>query len=203
MLGDILEQYQVVMENSLKENPEKSIFLGNTDKEALAAIGSTALLAQELLTRRANKHVFGINQMTSFVEGTGPDLQYWYAKLCSILNLCHATLDLSDKDYTSIENEDQGNLLRYLIQYPDITNTAFKTLESRVILSYLLSVTAQLSTCLDEFEDATSLNPTQIKLYEVTRRILENGMKVLGIKPAKGKVLFINRLLLKAKIYAA
>jgi hypothetical protein len=40
-------------------------------------------------------------------------------------------------------------------------------------------------------------------LYEVTRRVLENGMKVLGIKPAtEGQVLFINQLLLKANIYA-
>jgi arginyl-tRNA synthetase len=144
MLGDILEQCQAAIQNSLKENPEKSILLDDTDKEALAAIGSTAILAQELSTRRAKKHVFDINQMTSFDEGTGPDLQYWYAKLCSILNLCHATLDLSDKDYASIEDEDQSNLLRYLIQYPDITHTAFKTLESRVIMSYLSSVTCTI-----------------------------------------------------------
>ncbi|PMD30128.1 Nucleotidylyl transferase [Hyaloscypha variabilis F] len=184
MLGDILEQYQAAMVNSLEENPDKSILLGDTDREALAAIGTTALLAQELSTRRANKHVFDINQMTSFVEGTGPDLQYRYAKLCSILNLCHATLYLSDKDYASIEDEDHSNLLRYLIQYPDITHTAFKTLESGVIMSYLSSVTSQLSECLSEIEDGTSLTPAQIMLYEVTRRVLENGMKVLGIKLA-------------------
>jgi arginyl-tRNA synthetase len=184
MLADILDQYQAAMEDSLKENPEKSLLLGDTDKEALAAIGTTALLAQELLARRANNHVFDISQMTSFVKGTGPDLQYWYAKLCSLLNPCHATLDLSDKDYASIEGEEQSNLLRYLIQYPDITHTAFETLESAVIMSYLSNVTLQLSNCLDEIEDGTSLTPAQVMLYEVTRRVLENGMKVLGIKPA-------------------
>ncbi|KAE9369079.1 arginyl-tRNA synthetase [Stipitochalara longipes BDJ] len=182
MLGDILNQYQTAMEESLKENPDKSALLGDTDKEALDAIGTTALIAQELTARRANNHPFDISQMTSFVDGTGPDLQYWYAKLCSILNPYHATLDLSDEDYAIIEGEEQSNLLRYLIQYPDITHTAYNTLESAGIMSYLSSVTAQLSECLGQEE--TTPTPAQVMLYEVTRRVLENGMKVLGITPA-------------------
>ncbi|KAH6712648.1 hypothetical protein BKA61DRAFT_644692 [Leptodontidium sp. MPI-SDFR-AT-0119] len=184
MLGDILDQYQTAMEGSLKENPEKSALLGDTDEEALAAIGTTALLAQELAARRANNHAFDICQMTSFDEGTGPDLQYWYAKLCSILNPYHATLDLTDEEYTFVEGEDQSNLLRYLIQYPDITNTAYNTLESAGIMAYLSSVMSQLSTCLGELEGGASPTPAQIMLYETTRTVLENGMKVLGITPA-------------------
>ncbi|PMD29321.1 arginyl-tRNA synthetase [Hyaloscypha variabilis F] len=182
MLGDILSQYQTAMEESLKENPDKSALLGDTEKEALEAIGTTALLAQELAARRASHHPFDINQMTSFIGGTGPDLQYWYAKLCSILDPYHATLDLSDEDYATVDGEDQSNLLRYLIQYPDITHTAYNTLESAGIMTYLSSVTAQLSECLGEEE--TTPTSAEVVLYEITRRVLENGMKVLGITPA-------------------
>jgi arginyl-tRNA synthetase len=182
MLGDILDKYQAAMEVSLKENPEKSAILGDSDKEALAAIGTTALLAQELAAKRGSNHAFDISQMTSFAEGTGPDLQYWYSKLCSVLNPYQATLDLTDEDYTSVEDEDQNNLLRYLIQYPDITHIAYNTLESAGIMAYLSSVTAQLSACLGEEE--TNLTAAQVMLYEATRRVLENGMKMLGIKPA-------------------
>jgi arginyl-tRNA synthetase len=182
MLGDILDQYQTAMEESLKMSPEKSALLGDTDKEALDAIGTTALLAQELSAKRANNHAFDISQMTSFVEGTGPDLQYWYAKLCSILNPYHTTLDLTDEDYSSIEDEEQSNLLRYLIQYPDITRTAYTSLESAGVMTYLSSVTAQLSVCLGE--EKTTHTPAQVMLYEATRRVLDNGMKILGITPA-------------------
>jgi arginyl-tRNA synthetase len=182
MLADILDKYQAAMEESLKENSEKSTILGDNEKEALAAIGTTALLAQELAARRASNHAFDINQMTSFQEGTGPDLQYWYAKLCSVLNPYEATLDLTDEDYASVEDEDQSNLLRYLIQFPDITHIAYNTLESAGIMTYLSSVTAQLSACLGEEEAPPT--PAQVMLYEATRRVLENGMKMLGIKPA-------------------
>jgi arginyl-tRNA synthetase len=182
ILGGFFNQYQTAMEESLKENPEKASQLGDTDEETLEAIGTTGLLAQELSARRADNHAFDIGQMTSFVEGTGPDLQYWYAKLCSVISPYHATLDLADEDYASVEGEEQSNLLRYLIQYPDITHTAFATLESAGIMTYLSSVTAQLSACLGEEE--TSPTPAQIMLYDATRRVLENGMKVLGITPA-------------------
>ena len=192
MLGDILDQYQVAMEESLKENPEKSKFLGDTDKEALDAIGTTALIAQELAARRAGHHPFDISQMTSFEDGTGPDLQYWYAKLCSVLNPYHATLELSDEDYTTVEGEGQSNLLRYLIQYPDITHTAYNTLESAGIMSYLSSVALQLSECLGEEESTPTT--AQVVLYEITRRVLENGMKVLGITPATKYVSLAIRL---------
>jgi arginyl-tRNA synthetase len=182
MLGDILDQYESAMVESLKENPEKSALLGDNDKEALAAIGTTALLAQELAAKRTHNHPFDITQMTSFNEGSGPDLQYWYAKLCSVLNPYHATLDIADEDYASVEDADHSNLLRYLIQYPDITHTAYTTTESAGILSYLSSITWQLSVCLGEEEINPS--PAQVLLYEVTRGVLENGMRVLGIKPA-------------------
>jgi arginyl-tRNA synthetase len=99
-----------------------------------------------------------------------------------VLNPYEATLDLTDEDYASVEDEDQSNLLRYLIQFPDITHIAYNTLESAGIMTYLSSVTAQLSACLGEEEAPPT--PAQVMLYEATRRVLENGMKMLGIKPA-------------------
>jgi arginyl-tRNA synthetase len=185
MLGDILDQYQNAMEASLKENPEKSALLGGTDAEALTAIGTTALLAQELSAKRASNHPFDISQMTSFEGGTGPELQYWYAKLCAILRNKTVNPELTDKDYASIEDENQSNLLRYLIQYPDITHAAYISLESAGIMAYLFNITAQLSYCLEAVEEGTNPTPGQVMLYETTRRVLENGMKVLGITPAR------------------
>lgn len=183
MLGGILEQYQHAMEESLERHPEKACLFGTT-KEAAAGIGVTGLLAQELSARRANNHSFDISRMTSFEPGTGPDLQYWYARLCSILKAYQGYAELSDKDFSSIEDEDHSNLLRYLIQYPDITHAAYNTLESAPVMIYLVSITTQLSFCLNEEQDGTNATPAQIVLYESTLQVLENGMKLLGITPA-------------------
>jgi arginyl-tRNA synthetase len=181
MLGEILDQYQSAMQDSLKANPEKAGLLGDAE-EAVAAIGITALLTQELSARRANDHAFDISQMTSFEPGTGPDLQYWYARLCSIFKTNPSHTDLSDEEFASLE-EDQTSLLRLLVQYPDITHSAYKALESATIMAYLVNVKGQLSVCVKS-QDGTSATPAQAMLYEATRRVLENGMKLLGITPA-------------------
>ena len=74
MLDEIFSPYQSAMQVSLMEHPEKAGLFGDTKGAETLAI--TALLTQELSTRRANDHTFNINQVTSFEPSTGPDLQY-------------------------------------------------------------------------------------------------------------------------------
>lgn len=182
-LDEILNQCQTAMRTSLKENPDKAALLGDTD-EAAASIGFTALLAQELSARRSNDHTFDINRMTSFSQGTGPNLQWWYVRLCSILKTTPAPTDLSEEELASFNNMDQATLLRLLAQYPDITLQAYKSLEPATILAYLVTVVGQLSSCLEDSPEETGITPAQARLYESTRIVLENGMKLLGITPA-------------------
>jgi arginyl-tRNA synthetase len=182
MLSEILDQSQIAMQDSLKANPEKAALLEDTE-EAVAAIGITALLSRELSARRGNDHAFDIDQMTSFEAGTGPDIEWRYAKLCSILKNNPGHTHLSEEDYASFEEEEQSNLLRLLVQYPDITHAAYKNLESATIMSYLITVADQLSTCLGETQDGEKVTPAQAMLFEATRIVLENGMKLLGIVP--------------------
>jgi arginyl-tRNA synthetase len=54
-------------------------------------------------------------------------------------------------------------------------------------MANLANVTGQLSLCLRN-QDGDSATPAQVMLYEVTRIVLENGMKLLGIAPAAKRV---------------
>jgi arginyl-tRNA synthetase len=139
MLDKILDQCQSAMHESLKANPEKAALLGDSDESA-TAIGISALLAQELSAKRTTDHPFAIDKMTSFGRGTGPELQCWYARLCSILKTESSDLSaLSDEDFAPIEEEKYTELLRILAQYPDITNSAYRTLEPPTVMLYLVS----------------------------------------------------------------
>lgn len=183
MLGEILDPYKSAMQASLNESAEKAGVFGDTG-EAASALGVMSLPALALSTRRANDHAFEINQVTSFDPGTGPDLQYWYARLCSILKANPDPADLSDEEFGSLVEEDQTNLLRLLIQYPDVTHGAYKSFESAPVLAYLVNVTGQLSLCMCESQEEVVATPAQVVLYEATRTVLENGMKLLGITPS-------------------
>jgi arginyl-tRNA synthetase len=186
MLGDILDDCQTAMQYSLKANPEKAALLGGDSDEVAKEIAVAALLAQELSSRRTSDHAFDISWMTSFEPGTGPELQYWYAKLCSILKTTEVPVDLSEEEFDTLEQEDQLVLLRLLVQYPDIVHGAYEHLEPAILMTYLVTVTSQLAICFGENGDGASATLPQAMLYEATRRVLESGMKLLGIRPVSG-----------------
>ncbi|KAH8598889.1 arginyl-tRNA synthetase [Bisporella sp. PMI_857] len=190
ILSDIIDQSKSAMQESLQQNPEKAVILGDSQQSA-SAIGISALLAQGLSSRRAVDHPLEMGKVTAFERGTVPELQYWYAKLCSILKEASINLDvLSDEDFETIEEEMYTELLRILAQYPDITSATYVSLESSTVMLYLLNITDQLSACLstEEGEEESAPTPAEAALFEAARQVLENGMKLLGIVPATGPV---------------
>jgi arginyl-tRNA synthetase len=156
-------------------------------KEGLA---TSALLVQELSTRLTTTHAFDTGTMASFKLGSGPDLQYWLAKLRQLLKGAEAAAELSDEDYEELAEEDPANLLRILAQYPEVVNATYHSLEPAGVVTYLASVTEQLAECLTEDEEEDSegdkdgkVTPGLAAMYEATAVVLENGMKLLGLSP--------------------
>ena len=186
--GDILNRCQNAMHKSLRANPDKATLLDDSEYP-VAALGVSALLARELLFKRATDYNFDFGEMTSFKRSTGPNLQYWYLRLCSMLKATNFDLsDFSDEDFTPIEEEIYTELLRILAQYPEITRSVYKTLEPRSVLRYLAKITDQLSICIETEKrpEESCLTPAEAALFESARQVLENGMKLLGIMPASG-----------------
>lgn len=185
MLGEILDQCKVAMWKSLETNPEKAAPFSTT-KDAAAAIGISALLAQEVSATRSKNHAFDISRMTSFEPGTGPNLQYWYARLRAGLKGASCNGDHSNEDLTSIQQKDHVALLRLLAMYPDVTRIAYDKLEPATIMAYLSNVTGYLSSCLGAVDQGNAFDQAQILLFEAARIVLENGMELVGITPATG-----------------
>ena len=180
-LEEILSRYQLAMQDSLHSNVNKAGLL-NEKEGGARDLAVSALLTQELATRRANDHAIDISHATSFDPGTGADLQYWYARVCSLLEAACNRASATDEELSSLVEEEQTNLLRILVQYPDVTHAAHKSLESAPLVAYLFTVTGQLSLCFDGTSVATATS-AQLMLCEAVRIVLENGMKLLGITP--------------------
>jgi arginyl-tRNA synthetase len=169
MLGDILDQCQTAMHDSLQSHPEKAALLGGASSDGAAsvaaAIGISALLAHELSARRAaDHHPLDIAKATSFARGTGPELQYWHARLCSILSAFASSSSTvneneneskdndNDDFFAPIEQEAYIDLLRILAQYPDITSAAYRSLEPATVMAYLWNLVDQVVVVLDSGE---------------------------------------------------
>lgn len=198
----ILSHVEKAMSTALEADPEKDATFGTTSKST-GKLSIASLLVHELSTRTTSAHSFDLSAMTAFKLGTGPDLQYWFTKLCAILKTRDRDAQLSDEDYTLLSEDDAAsNLLRLLAQYPEVTRATYNSSSPQPddIVKYLTGVTEQLSDCLnddDEDEDdggegdgeveadtkEKTFSAGHLTLFEATRVVLENGLKLLSITP--------------------
>jgi arginyl-tRNA synthetase len=198
---DILDRVEGAMSESLEADKTKAQLFGEP-VEASKGLGVIALMTQEVSTKRTSDHAFNIGSMTSFKSGTGLDVQYRYAKLCSTLKAHPSGTPPSTEDYGSLSKEEHTSLLLTLGQYPEIVLATFRSLEPSNIMAYLHTVFEQLQDCMDEDEDepegegttngekgeekgTAEITPALAALYESARIVLENGMKLLGVLPVE------------------
>ena len=190
LLGDILDQCQFRMLEAMKSNPEEYQF---EDCEAISKVmGLNFLIVHELSLRKNHNSSLDFNFMASSEGETGIRLQMSYSRLCSAIlkNGVHPREDeINNIDYSSLWDEPWSELLRLIARYPEVTTSAFKTLEPGTILAYLFSVVEQISSCLDDADEDDSEGEgstvgskyaARAVLYDSVRQVLENGMKLLG-----------------------
>lgn len=178
----ILDECEKAVAKFLEADSGKIASLGHS-KEVTEGVATSALLIQELSNRFASSHAYDISALASFKLGSGPDFQYWHVKIQDFLADQTASAALSDDDFAALAEEGQANFLRILAQYPEVVHTTFPSLEPSAIVTYLATVTEHLSDCLDEEEGEVTITPGLVALLEATRIVLENGMKLLGLRP--------------------
>lgn len=183
LLSEMLDTSIPAIKKSLEAEPEKAalVYGGDTtsgEKEASLAVNS--LLIHILSNRRPNDHPqsISIEKMTAFDTGTALDLQYWHSRLCLELGKAQSSSaddkEISEEDYASFHtgDEEKSNLVRLLVQYPDIIAAAFKGLESAGVVAFLMNIAAQLQVCLEEGAESE----------EVTRSVESAEVIVEGVE---------------------
>jgi arginyl-tRNA synthetase len=125
--------------------------------------------------------------MTSFEGDTGPYLQYSHARLCSILKKSVSSKEEIDSADLSYLTEQHGiNVVRLLLQYPDIVVQTLKTYEPTTVLAYPFHLTHALNSSYKELRVIGSepeVRKARLALFDCTRAVLNHGMKILGLRP--------------------
>jgi arginyl-tRNA synthetase len=186
LLSDILDQCQTAINEFLEANQDNIEEFRDWDSKLSDALGATALMTQDLSIKRLTNFTLDVSKMATIDEYTGLTLQYWFAKLCSKLNGAAVNRDeLESADYSMFEEEEYADVLRLLVQFPDIVKSSFKSLESSTILTYLFGLTDLLPAIWDEEAGGSGQNLAQIAFYESVRQVLETGMRMVGLVPIK------------------
>lgn len=195
LLSDILDECGAAMHQVMRKNVDK--YAQVKDPDAVAeTVGLTAVMVQDMSGKRVNNYPFDMARMMSLEGDTGPYLQYCHARMCSIIRkvgVSAADLRKHIEEHPATLDKDTDkehyiNLLRLIAQYPDVTATAFRNHEPSTILTYLFRLTHRASSCYDVIrvigsQEGRDITLTRAALYECARRVLANGMKLLGLVP--------------------
>jgi arginyl-tRNA synthetase len=209
LLNEIVEQSAKVVRDGFEAAVTEELFLENTDAVA-ETVGWTALVAQDMASRRTNACSIDRTRIASMEGDTGFSLQNSYARLISELAKMHEKgTDVPPTppgDFSVLQAEHYTDLLRVVAQYPDVTAAAYRSLEPSLVLAWLYRVSEPLWICLDEDfgegeegadgeegnagesskagESVIDVERARVALYEVVAKVFENGMLLLGVRPA-------------------
>jgi arginyl-tRNA synthetase len=167
LLGDILEQCQEVMQESLKTDGNDDFFqsygaTGDGNLNDASEFARLALISQELSTKRSATLNFtlGSDEKIGALADNYPGLrvQRWLDNLRSKIQGDGVQQDLEheDLDYALFEQEEAyADMLKLLARFPVSVKHAFERLEPPTIVSYLEQVVDMLPSVWDEDENNT------------------------------------------------
>ncbi|KIW69376.1 arginine-tRNA ligase [Phialophora macrospora] len=175
LLGDILEQSQEVMQESLKTDGNDNFFQSyraNADGNLNGAseFARLALMSQELSTKRSATLNFtlGTDEKIGALADSYPGLrvQRWLDNLRSKVwgDGVQQDLEHEDLDYALFEQEEAyADMLKLLARFPVSVKHAFEKLEPPTIVSYLLQVIDMLPSVWDDDDDNTRSTETGLE----------------------------------------
>ncbi|KAI0836033.1 arginyl-tRNA synthetase [Hypoxylon sp. FL0890] len=198
LLDDIL---QASMKDAFRvlESEQNGLVGVNSITESAEVIGVTSLISQFTgLNKRTTSYTLNTKSLASFEGETGLNLQLCYARVCAKINESNSgEAVLANIDYAHLQEDPWTEVIRLLAQYPDVTEAAFKSHETFMVLAYLFRLSEELGNCLEDEDDddineekgsTASKDPpeailAQTVLYKLARQVFSNGMRILGMSP--------------------
>lgn len=187
-LDNILEETKDKMHEVMKKNETKYAQIEDPEKIA-DLIGVSAVMIQDMQSKRINNYEFKWERMLSFEGDTGPYLQYAHSRLSSVQRKAGISEEkLKEANFDLLTEPCAVQMVRVLAQYPDIIKKALKTSEPSTIVTYLFNLTHLVSTCYDILWVAgqeEELATARLALYAAAKQVLYNGMVLLGLTPVE------------------
>lgn len=187
-LDNILEETKEKMHEVMKRNEAKYAQIEDPEKIA-DLVGISAVMIQDMQSKRINNYEFKWDRMLSFEGDTGPYLQYAHSRLSSVQRKAGIADDkLKSANFDLLTEDSAASLIRTLAQYPDVIKRALKTNEPSTIVTYLFNLTHIVSLCYDTLWVAgqeEELATARLALYASAKQVLYNGMVLLGLTPVE------------------
>jgi len=180
-LMDLLDEAVVRARRVVEEkNPE----LDPATRESVArAVGIGAVKYADLSSDRVKDYVFDFDRMLAFEGNTAPYLQYAHARIRSIFR--RAEGERPDPAHIAISLPQERRLALALLRFPTVVGRVAEVLEPHQLCTYMFEVATAFSTFYEAcpvLKAATDEERrSRLALSDLTARILERGLGLLGI----------------------
>lgn len=153
--------------------------------ETAAKIALAAVKYGDLSNQASKDYIFDIERFTSFEGNTGPYILYTIVRIKSILNKYTAADNSLEGLYVGAANSESEKALQLeLAKYNGVIENAFQELAPHKVCSYIYDLSNACNHFYHETkilsEENEGLKRSYIALLDLTRRVLETCIRVLG-----------------------
>ncbi|MBU1004692.1 MAG: arginine--tRNA ligase [Nanoarchaeota archaeon] len=131
--------------------------------------------------------IFNWEQALNFEGDSGPYLQYAYARICSILEKHGKKID-EKADFSLLNTSEEVELIKALGNFPAVVKGASEQLRPHMIAVYLYELSSKFSVFYNAcpvLKADEKLMGARLVLIECVKRVLSNGLNLLGIEVLK------------------
>jgi arginyl-tRNA synthetase len=191
-LRDLLDE---AMQRARKIVDEKNPDLSDADKIDIAQkIGIGAVKYYDLSQYRMTDYIFSWDRMLSLQGNTAPYLQNAYVRIRSIFRRAGIDAPKIDKSASRTESSSgkltlnepaEINLAKRLVQFAEIVPQVLNDFRPNVLANYLFELANSFHAFYEACPVLKSEEPvrgSRLALSELTGRVLQRGLDLLGIK---------------------
>jgi arginyl-tRNA synthetase len=156
-------------------------------RKAAEIIGVAAMKYADLRTDRIKDYMFSFDRMLSFEGDTGAYLQYAYARIRNIFRKAQerGKGEGWENEPLAILEPAEKALALALLRYPGAVKSVADSLEPHRLCNYIADLATAFSGFYDQCPvvgaDKDTTVRQRLRLCDLTRRVLEDGLHTLGI----------------------
>ncbi len=162
----------------LNEAFDKARGMGTVDEQAVHQIAVGALKWNELKRDPVSDIVFDWSEILNMKGNSGPYMQYSVVRIKSLLSKS----DHIKKHQISALNDQEQQVVRYLIRFPEVIAIAAGEFRPSYLAEYLFTLAQRYNTFYDtEKIIGGEREGVRIQVSKATLLVLEQGLSLLGI----------------------
>ena len=186
---DLIEEMICTAREMANELGKTAGYSEEETEEVARIVGLGALKYFILKVDPRKNMVFNPQESIDFNGNTGPFIQYTYARIQSVLRRSELNLSTTETHLVSTEtpiNGKEEELIQRLSEFPSIVEEAAESFSPAVVANYLYDLVKEYNQFYHDYsilkEENTELRRFRLLLSLQTGKIIETGLKLLGIE---------------------